>query len=331
MATLEDIASSLNLNKTTVSKALNDSSDISLITKKRVREEAERIGYAKGKKRHITGSGTIIGIICPEVLSYYYSEMLTYLSSNLQKKGFQTLLSLSGFSPDAERQQLEQFVRINVSGVIIITEQADISSAIKSVPNSDMVPIVIMGLNYKAKDRDVVSIDEEYAIRSIVDHMLSLGHSSIAFIGEELVSSRLHFLQEAVKAHGFSIPREYIALTEKRNEECGYYGMKQLLALKERPTAVFAGYDAIALGAYRALIEQGIRIPDDISLVGFDNANFCAFLPISLTSVDYDVEAECRVAAAILLGRISDGRNRLTQSVAINPKLVIRESTGRKI
>ena len=93
-------------------------------------------------------------------------------------------------------------------------------------------------------------------------------------------------------------------------------------------TAVLTGYDTIALGAYRAITEHGLRVPEDIALAGFDDADFCEFLPQSLTSDNCDPEAQCRVAAAILLSRIHEPGEKFTQVAAITPRLMVRESTA---
>ena len=330
MATLMDIARALDLNKTTVSKALNDSSDISRETKNRVLAEAERIGYVKHKlKKGLQNQSGVIGIICPEVVSYYYAQIVTSLSSCLRNKGYDTLLMLSAFSAEGEKQQLSQMVRLNVAGIIIITEQTDVSATIRAVHGAGRIPTVIMGLNYESKSHDVVSVDEEYGIRSIVEHLVDAGHRRIAFLGDQLVNNRLKHLRRYLELRGIDFPDEYVVLSDKRNEECGYEGMKRLLALESWPTAVLTGYDTIALGAYRAMTEQDVRVPEDIALAGFDDADFCRYLPTALTSVNCDVAAECRVATAILMNRMRAEEPQFTQTVAIVPRLIVRESTTR--
>ena len=328
MATLADIARALDLNKTTVSKALNNSSDISLETKERVLAEADRIGYTKHKyKKNSKNHVNLIGIICPEVVSHYYAQIATFLSTTLQKKGYGTILMLSGFSPAMESTHLAQLVQLNVSGVIIITEQTDISEAVSSVPGAGGIPMVIMGLNYASKDHDVVSVDEKYGILSLVEHLVEKGHQRIAFLGDNLVSNRLNYFKQIMAQKSLCLPEEYIILSDKRNEECGYEGMRKLMTLKTPPTAVLNGYDRIALGAYRAASEMNLRVPEDVALAGFDDADFCRYLPQKLTSVNYDVVAECRVASAILLNRIRESDAQFTQTVAITPRLIAREST----
>lgn len=325
MATLADIASALGLNKTTISKALNNSSDIRQETRERVLAEAARIGYTKHKR---AAQNELVGVICPEVTSYYYAQIVASLNARLEEKGYGTIVTLSNFSPDTEKRQLAHLVKLHVAGVIIITEQANISHAIHATPGAGQIPIVIIGLNYESAEHDLVSIDDRRGVRAVVDHLIEQGHQKIGFVGDPLVGKRLIYFREFMQSEGLELPDPYVALSGKRNEECGYEGMKRLLALKERPTAVFAGYDTIALGAYRALSESGLRVPEDVALVGFDDSDFCSYLPRTMTSVNCDVVAECRVAIAILLSRIKGNEPQSVQCAAIIPRLVIRESSS---
>lgn len=328
MATIADIASALGLNKTTVSKALNNSSDIRRETRERVLAEADRIGYIKHKQKN-AARNEWIGVICPEVTSYYYAQVVTCLSARLQEKGYGALVALSAFSPETEKRLLAHLVGLNVAGIVIITEQTNLSPVIRATPGAARIPIVIMGLNYEAVDHDVVSIDEKRGVQAVVEHLRAQGHQRIAFLGDRLVNNRLLYLEKSLKEAGLALPEERVVLLDQRNEACGYEGMRRLLALKERPTAVFAGYDAIALGAYRACAEAKLRVPEDVALVGFDDSDFCRYLPRSMSSVNCDVAAECRVAAAILLGKIKDPQPQSIQTAAIVPKLIPRESSLR--
>lgn len=323
MVTLLDIAKNLKLSKTTVSKALNYSSDISSETRERVQAEAHRIGYTKTPRKNARRN-SLIGIVCPEVTSYHYAQIITLLTMHLQKKGYETLVALSNFSAEMEATHFSNLVQLNVAGIILVTEQAGSNPAF----HLSSIPTVIIGLNCEFENCDAVSIDEQRGIQVIVDHLIEQNHHLIAFLGDRLVNQRLDYLKEALLAKGLHLPDEYSILSDERAEQCGYEGAQKLLALPVRPTAIIAGYDTIALGAYRALCEQAVRIPEDMALVGFDDSTFCAYLPTSMSSVSYDVTTECRVAVAILMGRIHEGNVHAAQTVRIIPKLQIRESSS---
>lgn len=328
MATLSDIAANLGINKTTVSKALNGSNDISASTCERVIAEAKRVGYIKtGRKRNRLPQKQIVGIICPEITSFYYASLVTELTELLHSKKYKTVVMLSNFAAENEKECLSELIALNVCGVILITEESVISEEVHTLPGIDNMPLVVIGLNCTSREYDTVSVDEDYAIQLITDHLISLGHRSFAFIGDQLVGKRLDYLKNHLERHGISMSPERIVLSDKRNEACGYEGMNRLLAQKELPTAVVAGYDTIALGASRALSEHGLCVPDHLSLVSFDDADFCRYLSRSITTVSYDAAAESKVAVAILLSRIHDGNSTFKQTAAIIPKLIVREST----
>lgn len=329
MPTLNDIALALGINKTTVSKALNNSSDISSETRERVIAEADRIGYVRHlQKKDQDRKNNVIGVICPEIISSYYARLVTHLTSCLEKKGYDAVILISDFSPENEERLLTQLTRMRVAGIIFVTESGDLEPMIASVPGTKTIPTIIMGLNYTSKANDVVSVDEEFGIASIIHYLTSIGTESIAFIGDNLVGKRLEYLKKYLDASGISMPKKYIVFSDQRNEACGYEGMQKLLALPEIPKTVLTGYDSIALGAYRAIAEKGLRVPEDVALVGFDDAPFCRYLPISMTTVNCDISAQCQVATAILLSHIHSHGHKYTQTVAITPKLIVRESTA---
>lgn len=326
MVTISEIAKNLNISKATVSKALNGASDINAATRKRVIGEATRLGYTKTfrKKKNFTST---VGIICPEITSYYYARLVTVLTNNLKEKGFDVLLTLSNYRVEAESELLSQLTQANVCGILLITES--------SKPHRQdaflLVPTVVIGLNFDTPLCDVVSINEKRGIEAIAQHLVSQGHRKIGFIGESLVTDRLDYLKEALLPYGIGVPNEFTVLSDERQGNCGYINTVKLLSSGNRPTAIVAGYDAIALGVYRALSEHGIRVPEDIAIVSFDDSDSCGFLPVSLSSVNYDIPTECRVAIAILLGRIGNRNQPAVQTTAITPRLIVRESSLHRV
>lgn len=323
MVTINTIAASLGLNKTTVSKALNNASDISLETRRRVQAEARRLGYIR-RPRKTQSHSHVIGIIVPDFKSPYYSDLITALTRQLESKGYSTLLTVSYYNSEREIQLITQLSLLNVDGIMLIIDQ----TGEKLAQFQSIVPTVVIGLDARFVNYDVVSIDERRGMNAVVEHLLAQGRRRIAFIGGPGVDQRLAHLRESLQTHDVGLDGEYIEMSQKNSEECGYECMKKLLSLPTRPDALVAGYDRIALGAYRMLTEKGVRMPEDIAVVGFDDSFFCKYLPISLTSVRYDVDTVCRVTTAILLNRIYNHKEQAVQTVAIAPRLVVRESSA---
>ncbi len=329
MATLADIARLLNVNKTTVSKALRGSSDISRETREKVLRAAGEMGY-RPRARAEGNAGGMIGLICPEIVSHHYSRLVTSIDARLRQKGFLPHILLTGFSPALEENALRALAGLRVAGVVCITEQPDIGASVAGAFGLSGVPVVILGLNYESPEHDVLSVDEMSGIAGAVDQLLRGGHRRIAFIGEPLTDGRLNCFRTALRERGAACPEALMMFRNERGESCGYNGMRALLALPEgeRPTAVVAAYDTIALGAFRAIAERGLRVPEDISLTGFDDADFCPYLPVSLSSVSCNVEEMGRVAVAILLRKVRDRGFRLRQAVKIHAKFLPRESVA---
>jgi DNA-binding LacI/PurR family transcriptional regulator len=327
LVTQNDIARMAGVNKSTVSKALRGSSDINPETGERIREVARQMGYVH-KSTHKAAPNQMIGIICPEVISGYYARIITTLTNHLLKHEYLALTALSDFSQHREEQILTQFAHMQVSGIMYITEQSNAGDILaKTFAGHSAIPLVIIGLNYEDQKHDVISVDERLGIRRIVEHLIDLGHTRIAFIGDILVQQRLRYFQDCLKHHDIVPDSRYIAIGAERHEQGGYLRMQHLLALPEPPTAVVAGYDAMALGAMRALKEAGKRVPEDISLTGFDDSSLCKYLPTALTTVNCNIEEMSRIAAAILLKNIRDPSYHVVQTVAIQPDFMVREST----
>ncbi len=329
MATLQDIAEAVNLNKTTVSKALRGASDISLHTRERVWKAARDLGY-RPRARRGGSARQAIGLICPEVNSCFYANLVTTIDRGLRQLGYTPHILLSSFSGQVEESDLRALARMDMAGAICITERCDSYEAIAHAFGVLSGPVVVLGLDDKSADHDVISVDEESGIAGAVDHLLREGHSRIAFIGEPLTAGRLNAFRAALKQRGAACPEKYVRMRPERNEDCGYLAMNDLLSMpaEDRPTAVVSAYDRIALGAYRAMSEQGLRVPDDLSLTGFDDATFCPWLPVSLSSISCGTEEIGGLAVELLKKRLDDPSSPVRQTVSIHTKFFPRESVG---
>ena len=323
-----DIASKLGLNKTTVSKALRGSSDISEKTRASVLKAALELGYDKAKPIKVEQfERKKVAILCPEIVEYYYSKITTSLYEQLWEAGYDPSVYITGFSAERESTLLAQAVEFKAVGVVLLTEHADVTEAARKALGKEQIALVVIGLNYEAGVYDVISVDEKYGIEKAVSHLLALKRRHFAFIGDKYGEKRLLFLKNALQAAGFALSREFTS-PNLRHEVCGYVGMAELLKSGERPDVIFAEYDAIAVGAFRAMCEADIRVPEDIALLGFDNVPYCEYLPVTLSSIDNHIEEMCNIALAILKKKIVDPDFKVVQTVAITPEYIIRESTS---
>ena len=321
MTTLRDVARAAGVNPSTVSKALRGAGDLNPETARHIRETAAELGYRVRERRN--GAVRTVGVICPELMGSFYARIASEMGEALLAEGFDMLLAVSNFDPAREEALLEGFTGRNLAGIVCITEN-DLRRPLSRIPAS--VPTVVVAANYAVEDRDVICIDEGAGMRRVAEHLTELGHTRIAFAGTRYGEKRLESLNRELFLRGAQIPQERIWLSAQRHGRAGLEAGERLLAA--RPTAIVAEYDDVALGVMRALAARGVRVPEDVSVTGFDNADFCAYLPPPLTSVDSHAGELCAAAAQTLARKLANPRGAV-QSVSIRPTLVIRESTAK--
>ena len=172
-----------------------------------------------------------------------------------------------------------------------------------------------------------IFIKGETGIEMAVDHLVELGHTKIGYIGEKASDIRYHAMCKCFRQRGIEIVPAFMKRGEERFELGGYLRALELLKEKELPTAIFASYDQIAFGAIRAFQEHGIRVPEDISIIGFDNIVMDNYHPVKLTSITNPVEQMGITAVKILMDAIKHPRSHVVQNVALQSRLVVRKST----
>lgn len=191
----------------------------------------------------------------------------------------------------------------------------------------------MVGRHTRSACYDTVTDDDTAGAELVVGHLAGLGHRHIAHIEHhETDPARLAEMPNAVRADGYRKAMQDRGLavdvvSTSYTQEGGYLGARQLLARPQRPTAIFAGADIVAMGVLTALAEAGLSVPEDISLAGYDNTSFAALGPISLTSVDQAGHHIGTDAARLLLERIAD-RARPTTRIKLSPTLVARRTTA---
>ncbi len=327
MPTLKDISLRAGVNVSTVSKALSGKDDISSETALMVRMIAKEMGY-ESKKKPRNGL-EIIGVICPEIESNYYSQLLSWIERYVKDKGYSLYVGFSDYLESNEIQYIEKFIRTKVDGIIYISENRAIGRTFAKAAKRISIPITAIAQNNESRDFDCIRIDDDYGVRIAVEHMISKGHRNICYIGDNLSDyTRKMAFKKVLQEAGIEIIEEWIYTGSKRFEECGYEGMKKILSQKRHPTAVFAAYDDIAIGAMKAIYEKGLIIPEDISIAAIDDIRISEYLHPGLTTVACPIKEMARIAVSTLMYRIESNEDRPTQSVSLNPELMLRRSVG---
>jgi LacI family transcriptional regulator len=327
MITLTEIAQKAGVSPSTVSKALRGSNDISKETIDKISVLAVEMGYSLAEKKK-NFKKQWVGILCPEIISSYYARIVSKISELFRKAGLETFLAVSEFNAELELSLLDQMISMQMSAIICITEGAALSPSIRKNMVLYNIPILQIAMNQQPIGHDNICVDERMGLMLLINHLSQLGHRKIAFAGERYSERRMQYFKEAMGDHGLADDNVYI--TQTRHWQAGYELAEQLLVSGKRlnVTAIVAEYDDIAVGAMRCFYEAGLHAPEDYSIVGFDDAKYCRYLPVSLTTIESHVEDMCSIAFDTVIKKINDPSYKVIQNISIIPELVCRESTA---
>ena len=330
VVTLKAVAEHVGLTSGTVSAVLNDSPSARSIpreTKDRIHAAAKELNYRPNffartlrNKRTYT-----IGVIAEEIGDSYGSMVISGIEAHLRKMDYFFLTVAHRHDQNLLSQYSELLLQRGVEGFITVDT---------TVLEAPSLPMVAVAGHQKTKGVTNVVLDHVQAATLALNHLATLGHKRIAFMRGNPLSSdstdRWRAICEVAQRMGVTIDPELTVQLDMDDPtpQLGYPFAKQLLARKKPFTALFAYNDISAIGAMRALQEQGFRVPQDVSVMGFDDIPGAAFNTPTLTTVRQPLARMGQVAAQTLLERIA-GRDDYPPEIAIEPELVVRESTGK--
>ena len=331
--TIVDVAQHANVSITTVSKVLRNAYGASPTARAKVRQSIDELGYRpQAAARGMRGQTYTIGVMLPNIRNPFFADILDGVTERLGDTDYQVLLGPGCNGEDAETRVTDAMIDRSMDGVILI---APVSSRSRLEHIASVVPTVVVGRHGQSASYDTVADDDIAGAALIVDHLAELGHRRIAHIEHhETDPDRLAEMPNAIRAEGYrlamrahGLEHEIDIASTSYTQEGGYRGTKQLLARKQRPTAIFAGADFVAMGVLDAFAEAGLSAPGDISVAGYDNTTFAAFGPISLTTIDQAGREMGSNAARLVLERIAD-RHRRSAQIKLSPTLVVRRTTA---
>jgi len=336
--TMKRIAVELGVSITTVSKVLNNHADISDATRSRVLAKVEELGYQRNAvARSLTLRRThTLGIVIPDLMHSFFVEIIAGIEPVASARGYGLLLCSSGEDPRKERSELEMLRGRQVDGVVLASATA--------AGNTDLLlQLTKQGTGLVMIDRDDhstvkchrVLTDDERVGQLATSHLLDLGRRAIAHIGGPNIQHakrREKGWRDALRARRIKAPDDWI-VRGGFMEADGYRSMKRLLTLRPKIDAVFAANDPAAIGAMKAIWEAGLRVPQDVAVVGVGDIALGDLLRVPLTTVGWSRQDEGRHAAELLLaGLDEDGaeENAAPQRIIIPPTLIVRESCGAR-
>lgn len=332
--TLKDIANKTGVSISTVSRVLHDNSQkykISKETQAKVKDAAEKFGYrvntlARGLRLKKTYE---IGVIVPDISNPFFSALIKSLAGELRKKGYNFIVYDSDEDITIERSAVKSFLGKHVDGLIIASVGQDFSHIQKI--HEAKTPFVIVDRCFDNLDADSVSVDNEKGALLAVNHLIESGHTRIAFIqglpGTYVNETRLKGYKSALTSAGIPIDNNLIVGDDFRSLN-GYLETKLLLKLSNPPSAIFTAGDLIAIGALEACRENKISIPQDLSLITFDDPVFASYLSPPLSAIEQPITKIAEMSVAMLYRRIKNP-NEEKRKVLLEPKMNIRGSVAR--
>jgi LacI family transcriptional regulator len=331
--TLNDVARAAGVAKSTVSRALNDSPRLSAGTKDRIRAIVAELKYEPNYiARSLTKKRThTIGVILEDILNPFYTEVAKGVETVLKKHGYIMLLTSSGFVSEEEEELTRTLLRNKVDGVLITPVDAD-SRSIRMLKER-RVPFFIM--NGKSNDPAVSWVDSDNLEggRLATEYLLNLGHRRFLYLrSKKLQGSRDRFegFRLAIEARGLRLESQ-VVLGETDSRRDGYELVKSFLGergARALPTALVAVNDSVAIGAMECLLERQVRIPSDVSLIGYDDIYLAGLLRVPLTTVHQSKFKMGEIAATGLIDRINHADEGQAHRFLIEPRLIVRDSCG---
>lgn len=333
---MKDIANDLGVSVVTVSKVLRNHADISEETRERVLRRMKELHYRPNlaARALVTGRTHIIGLVVPDLVHSFFAQVAKGLSTVLRKKGYSLIISSSEEDPELEQQEIEQMLARRVDALIVASAQGSIESFRRI--EEQRTPFLLLDRTFDGLNASFVGVDDEAVGVLATEHLIENGCKRIAHLGGWGVSTavgRLEGFKKALTKHGVAIDDRYIVSRphgDDRGDVTGYSCMKALLQVKPRPDGVFCYNDPTALGAMRAILEAGLRIPDNIAVVGCGNVLYAEFLRVPLTTVDQDSVALGERCAKLAINMIESKTAVKPKSVLMEPRLIVRESSTKR-
>lgn len=275
-----------------------------------------------------------IGYLVPDIKNPFFISMLSGFQEMCFKQGYDIIFENAADDTEKEKKALETLLRYRVAGLLAVF--VDSENEYIDTFNNMGIPVVMIDRKSSGEQKnDYLMIDNIGGVEQIVDYLVSLGHTEISIIyGPQDLTPGIERLQGFYKAmakHGITIKKEFV-VPGLFTEEGGYSAVRKLLSLKKRPTAIIGGNNLTTMGAYKALTDFKIIIPDDISLIGFDDFPFASHLQPPVTVLKRPNTSMGELAAELLLERISKGAEGIKiepRSITMPTELCIRKSCAK--
>jgi LacI family transcriptional regulator len=326
--TIKDIAKVANVSYSTVSRALTGQPQIPEETRKKILKVANSMGYTPNAlaKGLVTKSTYTLGLIVPDIVNPFFPEVIQGIEECATNYGYRVYLCTSNWKIEKEKECLHKLYGSSVDGILIFPASDDVSHITDSKIN---IPIVFVNHKPACPDCSYVAVDDFKSAILAVEYLLKLGHRKIAYVGGLETNGsnieRINGFKTVMGNYGIPIRPEYIVYGEYK-QSSGYQLTKELLIDRELPTAIIAGDDLLALGIIQAIEEFGLKVPKDISVIGFDDISYASLDKIQLTTICIPRYVMGETSVELLIKKIQHPEDAEVRSKILETNLVVRKT-----
>lgn len=329
--TLADIARALGVSKMTVSRAINNHPEISPETRARILEAAQRMNYRPNQfaRALTTNRSYLLGVVVPDLMHSYFAEICRGIESVAKPLGYQNLICSTDEDAASEEDEIEALLP-RTDGLIVASSALPTETKFYRRLTRERAKLVLIDRQLEGLKCPMVTTDDVKVGLLATNHLIGLGHRRVGHLKgtaastaqmrfegykKALLKNRIPFDASLVRECGFT-------------EEDGYRSMKEWLATNHAPSAIFAANDPAAIGAMTAINEGGLRIPDDVAIVGGGNIHYGDMLRVPLTTVAWSTSEMGQNAARLLVAMVEGKKRPKEAHIIVEPELVVRESCG---
>lgn len=331
---LKDIARDVGVSVVTVSKVLRNHTDIGEETRRKVLKRMQELNYRPNlaARALVTGRSYTMGLVVPGLMHPFFAEIANGIATAIRRSGYSLLICTSQGDPEQERVQVDQLAARQVDALLVASAQVDPQRV--EYLRELKIPLILLDRRFADLDTHFVGIDDEAAGFIATEHLIERGCRRIAHIrGPErnTVRGRMKGYRAALAKHGLATKADQIVVASEVDDEgehSGYGAMRALLAKRPRPDAVFCHNDMTALGAIRAILKSGLRVPEDIAVVGCGNLHYTDLLQTPLSSIDQQTGRMGEAAARLALRVVESKGPVASETIQLEPRLVVRRSSA---
>jgi DNA-binding LacI/PurR family transcriptional regulator len=325
--TILDVAKRAGVSKSLVSLVLRGSPRVSDEKRAAVLRAADELRYRPNAvaRSLVNKRSFLIGVMLSDLHNPFFVEVVDGIEQEALAAQYRALFNTGGRTADGESVAIETLLQLRTDGLILASPVLPSREILSAAATTQ---VVLVARPSRWPEVDSVANDDRAGARMAVNHLLDLGHSLIAHIdgGKGAgASARRAGYKDAMRGRG--LDPDSLVVPGAYTEEGGAAGVSQLLGASARPTAIFAANDLAAIGALHTLEQRGLKVPDDVSLVGYDNTSLAALGHINLTTIDQPRREMGAMAVRLLLDRLDNSRGR-ARHVLVQPKLVVRGTTA---